>query len=1037
MGTTLAAGEIPAGTLVKNPNNPDVYYFDGTNYRKIADETAFNANRFRFDFVVTISTAITASGNNITTNEFGNPDSSATGQGTQPGQGTGLTVALSSDTPASMNIPGGSPVEFLKLNLTAADDGQINISSIKLTAYGLSLATNIEDVTFYDNGVKIGTSKSINSDRVALFNFATPINIAAGATKVLTVKATIDADSGSYGLGIANASDIACSGATVSGSFPIIGNTMSVVKSSIGGVTITDVNASASASFGEDNVLLADFTLEADSTENALVNSISLYNGGTNADDIVSNLKLFIDGTEKATGEYTDRYVTFNLNGYEIEKGDSVSVEVRGDMGTTGVGDTIKLYLKDNGDLNVVGKTHGFNLSVDNQFKDINSIITLTAGDFTIDMDKAATPAKDVKPGDDRVVLATLTMKSNGENATLNEIARSGFYITHTSTDTMPLLLENVEMVDKATRAVYDLDFATSTKVTSSLALADEISLVKGVAKTFEIRADVLDTVPEGYTFKVTLNGNAMDVEGDVSGSVIDDITPSSVSGSLITVKKASLTLTPVVLTDLRVVGGAVDQPVYQAKVKAGTADDVKIQSLKLTAVSSTLAYGFNDSNITKLELWLNGHILKSVSNQINETNKTITFNSLNPSYNIVPAGEEYDLIVKASFASSLTASDFKLNVASDNDMTVRSVDGADIVVPSTNSTYSRIVTAVEKGTLSVVLVTSDTKANKDSFLLAGSRSDVGRYLGEIKFTTANEAVKVETLTLKQFGNAESQDLKEVKLVRADDTVVATQTVESNGDVVFDPFDIIFAADETTSLFIVAVAKGMNVSGDPTATARYGKTVQYQVETSTITATGVSSGEDITVNTTGTGNSKTATIVGSKLNSIVNAGATEGTLSGGANKVIGKYTFIFDNGENRNTANEALKAILATSTITISKSANVGITNAKMYIDGSPSFFANATGDSGTSTTALEFTPTELAKLADGGKLDGTVILVIEATVTPSDDTGEFLQTTIADIDGATDDDDIWYYGDGLGTGAVLKNMFLPVAYVNGTTWSE
>ncbi|HRT11408.1 MAG TPA: hypothetical protein P5194_02650, partial [Patescibacteria group bacterium] len=99
MGTALAAGEIPAGALVKNADNPDVYYFDGTNYRKIADEAAFNANRFRFDFVLTVSTAITASGNNITTNEFGNPDSSATGQGTQPGQGTGLTVALSSDTP--------------------------------------------------------------------------------------------------------------------------------------------------------------------------------------------------------------------------------------------------------------------------------------------------------------------------------------------------------------------------------------------------------------------------------------------------------------------------------------------------------------------------------------------------------------------------------------------------------------------------------------------------------------------------------------------------------------------------------------------------------------------------------------------------------------------------------------------------------------------------------------------------------------------------------------------------------------------------
>ncbi|MDD2637241.1 MAG: hypothetical protein PHW82_17270, partial [Bacteroidales bacterium] len=906
-----------AGSLVKNAGNASVYYFDGTNYRSIANEAAFNANRFSFDNVMTISNTITAGGNAIVANEFANPDASATGPVITA---SGVTVALSANTPASMNIPDGSPVEFLKLNLTAANDGQINVSSIKLTAYGLSSATNIKDVTFYDNGVKVGTSKSVNSDREALFNFATPINIAAGATKVLTVKATIAANSGSYGLGIAKASDVTCSGATVSGSFPITGNTMSAVESSVGGVTVDGTDVTANASFGDDNVLLADFTLKADNTENALVNSISLYNGGTNANDIVSNLKLFIDGTEKATGVYADRYATFNLNGYEIEKGDTVSVEVRGDMGTTGVGDKIKLYLKDKGDLNVVGKTHGFNLSVSNtDFNDaLDSVVTLTTGDFTIDMDKAATPAKDVKPGDDRVVLATLTLKSNGENATLNGISGSGFYIENNATTTT--LLENVEMVDKTTGGVYDLEVATSSGK-HELTLSDEISLVKGVAKTFEIRADILDIVPENNTFKVTLVGTAMDIEGDVSGANIDDITPSSVSGSIITVKKASLTLSPVVLTNLSVVGGAADQVVYQARVKAGTADGVNIQTLKLTAASSALAYGFNDSNITKLELWLNGHLLRTVSNQINESTKTITFNSLNTSYNTVLAGQEYVLMVKATFASNLVASDFTLSIDSNNDMTARSAGGSDTVVPSTTSTDSRIVTAVEKGTLNVALVTTDTKANKDSFLLAGSRSDVGRYLGEIKFTTANEAVKVNTLTLTQAGNAESQDLKEVKLVKADDTVVATQTVSSNGDVVFDPFDITFAADETTSLFIVPVAKGMNVSGDQTATARYGKTVQYTISSATITATGASSGEDITETTTGTGSSKTATIVGSKLNSIVNAGETTGTLSGGT-KVIGKYTFYFDNGENRNTANEALKAILATSTINISKSDN-------------------------------------------------------------------------------------------------------------------
>jgi len=1027
IGAPLVENQVPVGSLVKNTGNAAVYYYDGTNYRNILNETAFYANRFSFANVITISNTITAGGTAITANEFGNPDASATGPVVT---GSGLVVALSASTPASMNIPASSPVEFLKINLTAANDGPINVSSIKLTAYGLSTATNIDDVTFYDNGVKVGTSKSINSDRVATFNFSTPIYVAAGTTKVLSVKATIAVASGSYGLGIASASDITCSGATISGSFPITGNLMSAVESSVGGVTVTDTDASDSVSFGEDNILLADFTVAADNTENALLDSISLYNGGTNADDIVSNLKLFIDGTERATGVYADRYATFSLNNYEIEQGDTVSVEVRGDIGVTSINDTIKLYLKDNGDFDVIGKTHGFNLGVTNNFSTVLTTITLATGDFTIDMDKAATPAKDVKPGDTEVVLATLTLKSNGENATLSEIDGAGFYIVNNATTTV--LLENVEMVDKTTGGVYDLSVATSSGK-HELTMSDEIALVQGVTKTFDIRADVLDIVPENDTFKVTLEGTALTIEGDVSGSAITDITPSSISGSIITVKNASLTLSPVVLTNLSVVGGATNQVVYQAKVKAGTADGVNIQTLKLTAASSAVAYGFNDSNITQLDLYLDGNPLRTVSNQINESTKTITFNSLNTAYNTVVAGDEVDLVVKATFSSNLTAGDFKLSVDADGDMTARSVEGSDPVVPSTISTDSRVVTTVEKGTLNVALVVTDVKANKDSFLLAGSRSDVGRYLGEIKFTTANEDVRVETLTLNQLGDATNQDIQEVKLVTADDTVIATQTVASDGDAVFDPFDVVFDADETTSLFIVAVAKGMNVNGDPTATARYNKTVQYDV--TTVTATGYNSGEDITESMTGDGSSKTATIVGSKLNTVVNA-LTDGTLGGGT-KVIGKYTFVFDNGDNRNTANEALKAILSTSTITVSKSDNVSITNAKMYLEGSASNYADATGDTGTTTTALVWSSASLASLADGGKLDGTVTLVIEATVTPSTDTGEFVQTSIADLNGSGSDDDIWYIGDGLTTSDGLTNMFLPVASVNGGTLNE
>jgi hypothetical protein len=417
-------------------------------------------------------------------------------------------VSLNAATPVSANIPQSASVEFLKINLTAANDGPVNVSSIILTATGLSDSTYIDDVTFYDNGVKVGTSKNINSDRVATFNFATPIYIAAGTTKTLTANAKIATNTGSYGLSIASASDITSTGASVSGSFPINGNLMSAVTSVIGSMTVTPAaSSSVSTSFGEDDILLADFNLVAGNNENALVESIRLYNGGTNDDNIVSNLRLFIDGEEVATGVYADRYATFTLN-HEIEKGQTASAEVRGDIGTGSASDSIKLYVKEVSDVVATGKTYGFSLSVSTTYSSTELIVaSLSAGDFTIDMDKAAAPALDIKAEDDDVVFANIKMTSNGENAVLSAIAGANFYVYHSSSSAVTALLENAELVDLTTGGIYDLTVATSTGQKITLTLDDEIYFTKGETKTFALRADVVAGVAENTTFQVTLNG--------------------------------------------------------------------------------------------------------------------------------------------------------------------------------------------------------------------------------------------------------------------------------------------------------------------------------------------------------------------------------------------------------------------------------------------------------------------------------------------------------------------------------------------------
>ena len=100
----LTVGQVPAGSLVKSADSADVYYYDGTNYRAIASEAAFNANRFQFSNVLTVGSAITAGGTAIATAELVNVAQGGTPTGPVV-TGSGLMVSLNAATPVSASVP--------------------------------------------------------------------------------------------------------------------------------------------------------------------------------------------------------------------------------------------------------------------------------------------------------------------------------------------------------------------------------------------------------------------------------------------------------------------------------------------------------------------------------------------------------------------------------------------------------------------------------------------------------------------------------------------------------------------------------------------------------------------------------------------------------------------------------------------------------------------------------------------------------------------------------------------------------------------
>ncbi len=1059
----VSSDAYPAGSLIKLPDSADVYYIDENGKaRKIADEAAFNANRFNWDFVITTAEDFTLPelGAEITGAESDLTDTSEGAGGTAEA-GTGLTVALASDTPAAGNIPAGSPTDFLHLAFTASADGDVNITGLKLTAYDLGTATYIDDATVYVDGVKKGSSKDFNSDREATFNFATPITVPAGETVTLVIKATIDssASGGNYALGVAAASDVTTNGAVVSGTFPIIGNTKAIVSgTNIGSITLSNVDGTdvSDVQFGEDDVLLASFNLTADNVEPIIWESASFRNGGTNNDGLVSNLRLLIDGDEVATADgIVDKYVNFNVGNYVIAKNDTVNVEIYGDIGIGNVGNTIALYIKDANDLSFVGQSYGYGILLsDADLLDSTSdakIITLTTGDLTLDMDKTATPAKDVKVGAQDVVLATIKMTSNGEDATVNQIVDDednnyDFYITGNGLECNEIDTDTVILKDVDNNVSYDVTVASSTtSMRCGLSITEEISLPKGVTKTFQLIVDLQDTndtnsIDNNDTLKVVLAGNAMNVTGDESDASITNITPSSVTSAITTVKGASLTWTTKSMTNKTLVPGAENVPIYTAGLSVGSASDVELTKVRLD-VDDSKYDAFNDNNISQLTLYIrstsedacSGKVLATKSNYIQEDDTDdayVQFSNLNSTNRMLTAGEDYYLDLCADFSSSFSSTGtFALEITGKSAVTARDDDNDTFDITVANAdTDSRLVTLVDSGTLKVELKTDEDNADNDIYLLAGSENDQDHYLAELVFTTAYERVKVKDLALGRASGANftDSDILAVRLYDKNGNMIAEESPSADGNVYFDDIDLILPADQATSYFIGVVAKSINADGDPQSTATYGRNVAFIIASSTqmtalghsgeaaVTAEGVDSGDTITLTqdpgdgtisageyASATTTSKTATIVGSVLTSVTNA-MDDTTLSGGNSKTIAKYKFVFDNGSNRNTDNEELKARMKQLILTLATSSNVQVSNVQAYIEGNSSNKTTVAQPNVNNKVTIDLTSLS----GDTEYVDGEVTLVIVGDITTSD-TSQYLQTEIDDLT-----TDFYYDGD-------------------------
>lgn len=269
----------------------------------------------------------------------------------------GVSLALASDTPASASVPkGAANVSFTKVNFTAGA-GDVTITGLKVTRSGLGIDSNISAVKLFVDGVQKGTSQSLGSTHMATFTLtSSPIVVSANTTKAVVLAADIIAGVTAFDqhiLGIANAADITTT-STISGTFPLNGNVMTLVNTSIGSATLYNGALHPTADTGVDPAAvgfrLTQVKISAGATEDLIIEQISAVKNGTAANTDVKNIELFNDTVGASLGtvaalDSTGRAVFSNL-ALRVTKGGNVELSVKADL-AGGSGRTLAFDLHD------------------------------------------------------------------------------------------------------------------------------------------------------------------------------------------------------------------------------------------------------------------------------------------------------------------------------------------------------------------------------------------------------------------------------------------------------------------------------------------------------------------------------------------------------------------------------------------------------------------------------------------------------------------------------------------------------------------
>lgn len=870
--------DVPDGSLIKYSGSATIYYVDGGQKRAIDSMTTMNANRFQESAIITIPDSVTLTDGTALTGAESDLTNTAGGASTGTSTGTGLTVALASDTTASgIVVKNSARAPFTKVNLTASSDGDIVIDSLVIQRGGVGSDGAFSSLAVIDAATneQIGLDKTLNSDHEAVLN--DDITVKAGTTKTLLLAGNM-ANSSSYA-GEAPTlclKSITLSGnAAVTGTLPICGNSQTTNATiTIGTATLgtgaSNPSANSSVAIGTKAFNIMEFKISnTSSVEDEQVEQVTaqVYDGSV-ADGDITNIQLVdsTTGSVLATVEKTtSKKVIFNLsaNPLEIKKGYSKDLMIRADI-DGGAARTLDMAIKKYTDILLKGKTYGYystctaGTGASGSEPRINGN-NHTIGSGTLAVAQATLSAANIAENSTQVTLGKFDFTVKGESI---EITQVGWQVhidqntaanTATTSDITNITIydENGKTVAGPTNPTFDTDGGNADQSFGSATTTDTITLTPGT-HTLTVKGNLSADFGSNDVIKINLTPTAnITAKGVTTGNTITATPATVLTSATMTVKTVALTVSLSSLpTSQTVVKGVNGFEFAKVLLDAqGSGEDVNVTQVAISVKPTTAAanelsgFAIYDGS-TKLSTSNDPDSALSSTAATNSTS-TFTFSSTLK----LTKGTVKTLTVKANISRATTSGDI-FNVG---------VNGSSISASgaSTGSSITASVTGNDGPTMTIADNGSLTVYASSATPIAGliPASTSGLTVGVINISGKQEDINLQKiyLTATSTSPAIGGGLDQIdKLYIYDGSTQVAAVTPTSSDVATGEGRTVLI-DVTNNPIVVSsgVSKDLTIKVDTAAANRFlgstkgaaGQGFSFSIGAVTdVTAQGVSSG---------------------------------------------------------------------------------------------------------------------------------------------------------------------------------------------------